>query len=98
MATESPGASSTEAPLAEPLRVLIAGGGTGGHIIPGLAIADELRLHHEAEVAWIGTERGLETRLVPAAGYTLNLVEGGQLKGGSLCTRGATPTAGARAG
>jgi UDP-N-acetylglucosamine--N-acetylmuramyl-(pentapeptide) pyrophosphoryl-undecaprenol N-acetylglucosamine transferase len=80
-----------------PLRVVIAGGGTGGHIIPGLAIADELRLHHEAEVAWIGTERGLETLLVPAAGYPLNLVEVGQLKGVSLRTRMATLTAVPRA-
>ncbi|MGI8772672.1 MAG: undecaprenyldiphospho-muramoylpentapeptide beta-N-acetylglucosaminyltransferase [Acidobacteriaceae bacterium] len=75
------------------LRVLIAGGGTGGHIIPGLAIADELRLHHGAEIAWVGTERGLETRLVPAAGYPLHLVEVGQLKGVSLRTRLATLTA-----
>jgi UDP-N-acetylglucosamine--N-acetylmuramyl-(pentapeptide) pyrophosphoryl-undecaprenol N-acetylglucosamine transferase len=81
----------------EVLRVLIAGGGTGGHIIPGLAIADELRLHHGAEIAWVGTERGLETRLVPAAGYPLHLVEVGQLKGVSLRTRLATLTAVPRA-
>ncbi len=75
-----------------PLRVLIAGGGTGGHIIPGLAIADELRLYHGAEVDWVGTERGLETRFVPAAGYKLHLIEVGQLKSVSLRTRVTTLT------
>ena len=74
----------------EPLRVLIAGGGTGGHVIPGLAIADELRTYHDAEVRFIGTERGFETRLVPAAGYKLELIHVGQLKGVSLRTRART--------
>lgn len=69
------------------LRILIAGGGTGGHIIPGLAIADELRNNHNAEVRFLGTERGLETRLVPQAGYPLSLIHVGQLKGVSVRTR-----------
>ncbi|HEY0759808.1 MAG TPA: undecaprenyldiphospho-muramoylpentapeptide beta-N-acetylglucosaminyltransferase [Acidisarcina sp.] len=76
-----------ESPVRGALRVLIAGGGTGGHVIPGLAIADELRLHHGAEVRFLGTERGFETRLVPAAGYGLDLIHVGQLKGVSLMTR-----------
>ena len=69
------------------MRVLIAGGGTGGHVIPALAIADELRGRCGAEVRFIGTARGFETRLVPAAGYELELIEVGQLKGVSLATR-----------
>lgn len=92
-----PEAATPESVPEAPLRVLIAGGGTGGHIIPGLAIADELRLHHNAEIAWVGTERGLETRLVPAAGYPLHLVQVGQLKGVSLRTRMMTLTAVPRA-
>ncbi|MDR3744522.1 MAG: undecaprenyldiphospho-muramoylpentapeptide beta-N-acetylglucosaminyltransferase [Acidobacteriaceae bacterium] len=69
------------------LRVLIAGGGTGGHVIPALAIARELRDVHGAEVRFVGTERGLETRLVPEAGFALELVRSGQLKNVSLATR-----------
>jgi UDP-N-acetylglucosamine--N-acetylmuramyl-(pentapeptide) pyrophosphoryl-undecaprenol N-acetylglucosamine transferase len=70
-----------------PLRVLIVGGGTGGHVIPALAIADELRGQYGAEVRFLGTARGFETRLVPAAGYQLELIHVGQLKGVSLATR-----------
>jgi len=69
------------------LRVLIAGGGTGGHVIPGLAIARELRDAHGAEVRLVGTARGLETRLVPEAGFKLELVRSGQWKNVSLATR-----------
>jgi UDP-N-acetylglucosamine--N-acetylmuramyl-(pentapeptide) pyrophosphoryl-undecaprenol N-acetylglucosamine transferase len=69
------------------LRVLIAGGGTGGHVVPGLAIARELRDRHGAEVRFVGTVRGLETRLVPEAGFRLELVRSGQLKNVSLVTR-----------
>ena len=69
------------------LRVLIAGGGTGGHVIPALAIARELRDRHSAEVRFVGTARGLETRLVPEAGFKLELVRSGQLKNVSLATR-----------
>jgi len=69
------------------LRVLIAGGGTGGHIIPALAVARELVERHGAEVLFVGTARGMETRLVPEAGFKLALVEVGQLKNVSLMTR-----------
>jgi UDP-N-acetylglucosamine--N-acetylmuramyl-(pentapeptide) pyrophosphoryl-undecaprenol N-acetylglucosamine transferase len=72
------------------LRVLIAGGGTGGHVIPALAIARELRDAHDAEVRFVGTARGLETRLVPEAGFRLELIRVGQLKGVSLATRART--------
>ena len=69
------------------LRILIAGGGTGGHIIPALAVAHELRDRHKAEVLFVGTARGLEIRLVPEAGFRLRLIEVGPLKNVSLITR-----------
>jgi UDP-N-acetylglucosamine--N-acetylmuramyl-(pentapeptide) pyrophosphoryl-undecaprenol N-acetylglucosamine transferase len=72
------------------MRIAIAGGGTGGHIIPALAIADELKLVHGAEVLFIGTPRGLESRLVPQAGYPLSMIEVGQLKNVSLATKART--------
>ncbi|MBS1822806.1 MAG: undecaprenyldiphospho-muramoylpentapeptide beta-N-acetylglucosaminyltransferase [Acidobacteria bacterium] len=72
---------------AKPLRVLIAGGGTGGHVIPALAIAREVRDAYGAEVRFVGTARGLETRLVPEAGFPLELIKVGQLKNVSLATR-----------
>jgi UDP-N-acetylglucosamine--N-acetylmuramyl-(pentapeptide) pyrophosphoryl-undecaprenol N-acetylglucosamine transferase len=69
------------------MRVILAGGGTGGHVIPALAIAQELRGRYHAEIMFIGTSRGIENRLVPAAGYKLELVEIGALKKVSLATR-----------
>ncbi len=67
--------------------MLIAGGGTGGHVIPAVAIADELRTTYGAEVRFVGTARGFETRLVPEAGYRLELIHVGQLKGVTLATK-----------
>jgi UDP-N-acetylglucosamine--N-acetylmuramyl-(pentapeptide) pyrophosphoryl-undecaprenol N-acetylglucosamine transferase len=72
------------------IRVLIAGGGTGGHIIPALAVAHELVSRHSAEVLFLGTSRGMESRLVPAAGFPLRLIEVGPLKNVSLATRIST--------
>lgn len=69
------------------LRVLIAGGGTGGHIFPALAVARELIARHGAEILFVGTERGLETRLVPQAGFRLELIRVGPLNQVSLATR-----------
>jgi UDP-N-acetylglucosamine--N-acetylmuramyl-(pentapeptide) pyrophosphoryl-undecaprenol N-acetylglucosamine transferase len=58
------------------VRVLLAGGGTAGHVEPALATADALRrLSPDSELALLGTERGLETRLVPARGYRLELID-----------------------
>ncbi len=68
-------------------RFLIAGGGTGGHIMPALAIADALRARCGAEILFVGTARGLESRLVPQAGYGLELIRAGQLNQVSLATR-----------
>lgn len=67
--------------------MLIAGGGTGGHIIPALAVAHELVTAHGAEVLFVGTPRGLESRLVPAAGFQVRLIQVGPLKNVSLATR-----------
>ncbi len=69
------------------LRVMIAGGGTGGHVVPALAIGRELRDKHGAECVFVGTARGIESRLVPEAGFRLELVRSGQLKNVSLATR-----------
>jgi len=69
------------------LRILIAGGGTGGHILPAVAVARELVDRHGAEVLFVGTARGLETRLVPGAGFALRLIDVGPLKSVSLTTR-----------
>jgi UDP-N-acetylglucosamine--N-acetylmuramyl-(pentapeptide) pyrophosphoryl-undecaprenol N-acetylglucosamine transferase len=63
------------------MRVLIAAGGTGGHIYPGIAVAKELmRRDPAASVRFVGTARGLETRLVPQAGFELSLIESAGLK------------------
>ena len=58
------------------MKVLMTGGGTGGHVNPALAIASTIKAHHpDAEIAFVGTFRGLENRLVPAAGYPLYHVQ-----------------------
>jgi len=69
---------------------MIAGGGTGGHVVPALAIGCELRDAHAADVRFVGTARGLETRMVPEAGFPLELVRSGQFKNVSLATRART--------
>ena len=69
------------------MRILIAGGGTGGHIIPALAVARALTERHGAEVMLVGTARGLESQLVPEAGFPLRLIDVGPLKSVSLLTR-----------
>jgi UDP-N-acetylglucosamine--N-acetylmuramyl-(pentapeptide) pyrophosphoryl-undecaprenol N-acetylglucosamine transferase len=69
------------------MRAILAGGGTGGHVIPALAIAQELQARYSTEVLFIGTSRGMENRLVPAAGFPLRLVQVGALNQVSLKTR-----------
>jgi UDP-N-acetylglucosamine--N-acetylmuramyl-(pentapeptide) pyrophosphoryl-undecaprenol N-acetylglucosamine transferase len=69
------------------MRTILAGGGTGGHVIPAIAIAQELQRRYQAEVLFIGTARGLENRLVPEAGFLLQLVKVGALNRVSLATR-----------
>jgi UDP-N-acetylglucosamine--N-acetylmuramyl-(pentapeptide) pyrophosphoryl-undecaprenol N-acetylglucosamine transferase len=63
------------------MRVLIAAGGTGGHIYPGIAVAKEImRRDADSVVRFVGTARGLEKRLVPDAGFELSLIESMGLK------------------
>jgi UDP-N-acetylglucosamine--N-acetylmuramyl-(pentapeptide) pyrophosphoryl-undecaprenol N-acetylglucosamine transferase len=69
------------------MRVIVAGGGTGGHVIPALAIAQELRASWSANVVFVGTKRGIETRLVPAAGFELQLINIGALNRVGLATQ-----------
>jgi UDP-N-acetylglucosamine--N-acetylmuramyl-(pentapeptide) pyrophosphoryl-undecaprenol N-acetylglucosamine transferase len=65
------------------MRVVIAGGGTGGHLFPGIAIAEELK-RRGAEVVFVGTARGIESRVVPQEGFPLELIDVGGLKGKGL--------------
>ena len=69
------------------MRAILAGGGTGGHVIPALAIAHQLKKSYNAECLFIGTARGIENRLVPAAGFPLQLVRVGALNRVSFATR-----------
>jgi UDP-N-acetylglucosamine--N-acetylmuramyl-(pentapeptide) pyrophosphoryl-undecaprenol N-acetylglucosamine transferase len=70
------------------MKVLIAAGGTGGHIYPGIAVAQEImRRDASSKVHFVGTARGLETRLVPQAGFELSLIESAGLKNVSLGAR-----------
>jgi len=69
------------------MRVVIAAGGTGGHIYPALAIANQLRSSYNAQILFVGTPRGLESRLVPQAGYELSLIRIGQFNQVSLGTK-----------
>lgn len=62
------------------MRVLVSGGGTGGHIYPALAVAAQLRTQYQAEILFLGSDDGLETRLVPAAGLPLATIQAGKLR------------------
>ncbi len=63
-------------------KLLIAGGGTGGHVFPALAIAREwMSREGEREVVFVGTQRGIEARLVPEAGFPLETIRSAGLKG-----------------
>jgi UDP-N-acetylglucosamine--N-acetylmuramyl-(pentapeptide) pyrophosphoryl-undecaprenol N-acetylglucosamine transferase len=64
------------------MKVMMAGGGTGGHVYPALAVAEALRRRdYRAEILFVGTKRGLEARLVPEAGYTLRTLPVRGVKG-----------------
>jgi len=63
------------------MRLLIAGGGTGGHLFPGVAIAEELRAREpDAQIRFVGTRRGIEARVLPQLGWDLALIEVSGLK------------------
>jgi UDP-N-acetylglucosamine--N-acetylmuramyl-(pentapeptide) pyrophosphoryl-undecaprenol N-acetylglucosamine transferase len=89
---ENPPAEGAGSPMSEPstreaasLRILMAAGGTGGHIFPALAVAQELSARYEEgnrpQIEFLGTGRGLEARVIPAAGYRLRTVAAAGLKG-----------------
>src|SRR3954469_24866715 len=63
------------------MRLLIAGGGTGGHLFTGVAIAEELRARApDAQIRFVGTRRGIEARVLPGLGWELSLIEVSGLK------------------
>ena len=71
-----------------PLRVIVAGGGTGGHLYPGIAVARELLARHpDAVITFAGTARGIESRIVPREGFALDLLRSAGLKGKSIRDR-----------
>jgi UDP-N-acetylglucosamine--N-acetylmuramyl-(pentapeptide) pyrophosphoryl-undecaprenol N-acetylglucosamine transferase len=71
--------------VSERPRILLAGGGSGGHVFPLLAVAQRLiQALPELEPIFIGTERGLETKLVPAAGHRLELMSALPFRGGGI--------------
>lgn len=71
-----------------PLSVVIAGGGTGGHLYPGIAIAREIvRRVPTAQVSFAGTSRGLEARVLPREGFELDVIRSAGLKGRSIASR-----------
>jgi UDP-N-acetylglucosamine--N-acetylmuramyl-(pentapeptide) pyrophosphoryl-undecaprenol N-acetylglucosamine transferase len=70
------------------MRVIIAAGGTGGHIYPGVAIAREFKVRDpRAEILFVGTPRGLESKIVPREGFALEMIRVGALKNVSLIER-----------
>jgi UDP-N-acetylglucosamine--N-acetylmuramyl-(pentapeptide) pyrophosphoryl-undecaprenol N-acetylglucosamine transferase len=64
-------------------RVLIMAGGTGGHVFPALAVAEELK-NRAVDVFWMGTERGIEAKLVPAAGIPISYIQVQGLRGNGI--------------
>jgi UDP-N-acetylglucosamine--N-acetylmuramyl-(pentapeptide) pyrophosphoryl-undecaprenol N-acetylglucosamine transferase len=69
-------------------RIEFAGGGTGGHLFPALSVADELRRRHpDCRIGFIGSRKGIESRLVPRSGYSLRTLPLSGLKGASLAGR-----------
>src|SRR6186713_1624099 len=69
------------------LSILIAGGGTGGHLYPGIAVARELmRRVPDATVTFVGTASGIEARVIPREGFALELIRSAGLKGKSMAS------------
>jgi UDP-N-acetylglucosamine--N-acetylmuramyl-(pentapeptide) pyrophosphoryl-undecaprenol N-acetylglucosamine transferase len=74
--------------MPDPLRVVIAGGGTGGHVYPGIAVARELLARRpDAQISFAGTARGIESRVMPREGFALDVIRSAGLKGKSLVDR-----------
>ena len=77
------------------MKLLIAGGGTGGHVFPAIAIAREyVARARDRRVVFVGTERGLEKTIVPKAGFPLEFISVGGIKGKVLFS--SYPIEGAR--
>ena len=72
------------------MKAVIAGGGTGGHVFPAVALATQLQRQHQCEVLLVGSVGGLEERLVPAAGLRLELLRVGKLMGTGALNRART--------
>jgi UDP-N-acetylglucosamine--N-acetylmuramyl-(pentapeptide) pyrophosphoryl-undecaprenol N-acetylglucosamine transferase len=67
---------------------VIAGGGTGGHLYPGVAVARELLVRRpDAQISFAGTSRGLEARVVPREGFPLDLIRSSGIKGKAIADR-----------
>ena len=74
--------------MASVLRVVMAGGGTGGHLYPGIAVARELLARQpDAVVSFAGTARGIEARVVPREGFSLDVIRSSGVKGKSIVDR-----------
>ena len=70
------------------MKILIAAGGTGGHIYPGIAVAQEImRRDASSKVRFVGTARGLETKIIPREGFKLELIDVAALKSVSMLRR-----------
>ena len=71
-----------------PLRIVIAGGGTGGHLYPGIAVAREILARRpDAQISFAGTAAGIEARVIPREGLTLDVIRSGGLKGKGMSGR-----------
>ncbi len=62
------------------MKILVSGGGTGGHIYPALAVATQLKKEYRAEILYLGSDDGLETELAPAAGFPFTVIKAGKLR------------------
>ena len=68
-------------------RIVVAGGGTGGHLYPGIAVAREIRGRQPwHRSAWQGIERGIESRVIPREGFPLDVLRSAGLKGKSIAS------------
>ena len=66
--------------LKNKMTIIIAGGGTGGHIYPGLAIADALqKINPETQISFVGTSTGLESKIITKTKYQIDFIQSGQL-------------------
>ncbi len=71
-------------------RAIIAGGGTGGHLFPGIAVAREMQRRNEkAEILFVGAEQGIESRLVPQEGFQLKRAAAARSEGRRMGNAGS---------